>query len=382
VNFISLCLISLFTLVAGVSCSTDQAPPESTTAASYKLLEVASFPKTQPTGVAVSRRGRIFVNFPRWWDTHGDSVVEVQPDGALKPYPDQTWNRWDPSLPPGERFVCVQSVYVDQNDFLWILDPASPQFAGVLPGGPKLVKVDLAQDKVIQVIRFDETVAPKRSYLNDVRVDAARKFAYLTDSGLGALIVVNLITGKAWRALDNHPSTKAEPNLTLTIGGKKWANAQGKTPQVHADGIALDYQGRYLYYHALTGKALYRVNTKLLREERISPTVLGSKVEHLGDTGAVDGLVMDRFGNVYLSVLEENAIKRFTSEGALETLVQDNRISWPDSFAVGPDGYLYFTTSRIHLMPRFNQGVDRRTSPYHIYKINIGAPRWQDPKEN
>ena len=64
-----------------------------------------------------------------------------------------------------------------------------------------------------------------------------------------------------------------------------------------------------------------------------------------------------------------------------ETLVQDNRISWPDSFAVGPDRYLYFTTSHIHLIPRFNQGVDRRTGPYHIYKINIGAPRWQDPKE-
>ncbi len=375
-SFIALSLVALFILLPSPPYPADPASTTPPAGASLNLLEVASFPKNQPTGVAVSRQGRIFVNFPRWWDAHGDSVAEVHPDGSLHPYPDQTWNRWDPSLPAGEHFVCVQSVYVDQNDFLWILDPASPKFAGVVPGGPKLVKVNLAQNSVIRVIRFDETVAPKKSYLNDMRVDVARHYAYLTDSGLGALLVVNLKTGKIRRVLDHHPSTKAEPHLTLTIGGTKWLNAQGQTPQIHADGIALDYEGRYLYYHALTGKTLYRINTKLLREEGISPAVLGSKLENLGDTGAVDGMAMDHNKNVYLSVLEENAIKRYRPDGNIETLIKDDRILWPDSFALGADGYLYFTTSQIHLMPRFNQGVDRRTSPYRIFKINIGAPRW------
>jgi sugar lactone lactonase YvrE len=370
-------LLLLFMLLSGAPCAAERDLAKHPAAASANLVEVASFPTTQPTGVAVSRQGRIFVNFPRWRDEHNDSVVEVLPNGDIRPFPDQTWNRWDPSQSPDRRFVCVQSVYVDQNDFLWILDPASPKFAGVVPVGAKLVKVDLSKNRVIRVIPFGEVIAPRQSYLNDVRVDVNRNFAYLTDSGLGALIVVNLATGQARRVLDSHPSTRAEPGLRLIIGGEPWVNDQGQTPQVHADGIALDYAGRFLYYHALTGKTLYRIDTQYLRDETLPASALEKHVENLGDTGAVDGLAMDRQNNVYLSVLEKNAVMRRRPDGRIETLVRNDRVLWPDSFAVGFDGWLYFTISQIHLMPQFNRGKDRRTSPYKILKINIGTPRWK-----
>lgn len=94
--------------------------------------------------MTVSAQGRVFVNFPFWSDDHTISVAEIV-DGKPKPFPDDAWNARD--SPPGGRWVCVQSVVVDNQDGLWVLDPASPKTEAVVPGGPKLVKIDLAANK-------------------------------------------------------------------------------------------------------------------------------------------------------------------------------------------------------------------------------------------
>ena len=194
-------------------------PSSSARAESAKaaIEEVASFPKQQVTGMAVSKTGRIFVNFPFWSDDHTTSVAEVMKDGSLRPYPDEAWNRKDG--PPAARWVCVQSVYIDQNDTLWVLDPAAPKMGSLVKGGPKLVRVDLASNKPVQTILFEEEFAPEGSYLNDVRVDTKTSHAFLTESGLGALLVVDLQSGKKRRLLAAHPATKAEPDVQLTVAG-------------------------------------------------------------------------------------------------------------------------------------------------------------------
>jgi hypothetical protein len=57
-------------------------------------------------------------------------------------------------------------------------------------------------NKVAQVNRFDETVAPQGSYLNDVRFSPDGRHAYLTDAGAeGALVGVDLQNGTARRVL-------------------------------------------------------------------------------------------------------------------------------------------------------------------------------------
>src|SRR3954447_16502639 len=82
-----------------------------------ELQEVASFPHQQVTGVAVSKSGRVFVNFPNWSDEHTISVAELV-DGKPKAFPNDDWNK---AGAPESHFVCVQSVYVDPNDDLWII---------------------------------------------------------------------------------------------------------------------------------------------------------------------------------------------------------------------------------------------------------------------
>lgn len=327
-----------------------------------RLIE-AAVSKRQWTGVAVSAEGRIFVNYPLWKGKSIPFSVAELKNNIVKPYPDEEWNTWKPEMSSAPaHFVCVQSVYCDDNDYLWVLDPANPRFEGVIPGAAKLVKIDLKTDEIVQKYYFDEKIAPEACYLNDVRIDTKNKFAYITDSGLGGIIVLDLKTGESRRLLANHSSARSE-DITLTINGKKWLRPDGSRPQVHSDGIALSPDGVYLYYQALTGRNLYRIKTEFLRNPDYTIEEIADAVELMGKTGAADGIMFGQDGKLYLSSIENNAIKTFDpATKKVKTIVKDPRILWPDSFACGPDGFMYFTTSRIH------EG-DRPSGAYRIYKI-------------
>src|SRR5438876_7213666 len=236
-------------------------------ATAVELIEVASFPDKQITGVRVSTRsGRIFVNFPYWSDDHTISVAEIV-NGQPKAFPNDEWNKPGPA---DSHFICVQSVVVDDQDNLWVLDPAAPKMQEVVKGGPKLVKIDLATNQIVQTIPFGEDVAPKKSYLNDVRIDTRTNTAFITESANGAIIVVDLKSGKARRLLDDHPSTQPEKDVKLVVDGKALIDQQKKMPpQIASDGIALDVKNGYLYYHALTGHTLYRIKMSFLMDEKL-----------------------------------------------------------------------------------------------------------------
>ncbi len=335
------------------------------------ITEVAHFDHNQVTGIAVSKTGRLFANFPLWSTDYQYAVVEILPDGTTKPFPNEHWNSWQKKdADVGGKFVCVQSVVVDDTDALWILDPANPMMNGVEPGGPKLVKVDLATNQVVQTIPFDSEICPSKSYLNDVRFDTARNVAYLTESGVGGIVVVDLKSGKARRLLVEDPSTLLEKNVSLTINGKEVKESlTGRKPQFNADGIALSPDNEYLYYQALMGQTLYRVATAKLRDGSLGKEDLGKAVEKVGATFPCDGLWMTKDGNLYLGDLQKNAVKRRTPEGNFEVVCADPRIQWPDSFAQGPDGALYFSCSRIQDMAKYNGGKSPRTEPYTIFKV-------------
>src|ERR687884_29451 len=183
------------------------------------LEPVAHFHGAMPTGVTVSHQGRIFVNFPKWGDEVSFTVSEIRDGGeTVVAYPDEATNQTNPN-DPAAAFVSVQSVVVDPADRLWILDTGSPMFQPTKYGGPKLVCVDLATNKVIEKILISQNVALPTTYLNDVRFDLRRdkghggQIAFVTDSaqnGPNGIIVVDLDCGESWRRLNDHPSTKSE----------------------------------------------------------------------------------------------------------------------------------------------------------------------------
>jgi streptogramin lyase len=68
-------------------------------------------------------------------------------------------------------------------------------------------------------------------------------------------------------------------------------------------------------------------------------------------------------GKLYISALEDSAIKRFDPETRkVEMVVQDEAIRWPDTFTRDVTGHILFTTAQIHLGPRVRE-------PYRIFRI-------------
>ena len=343
---------------------------------------VAAFDGPMPTGVTVSYKGRIFVNFPRWGDNVDFTVAEMK-DGKPVAYPDAEFNHLDKDR-PAECLVSVQSVVVDPDDRLWLLDTGSVEFGPTLPGGAKLVGVDLKTNKVFKTISFPEEVALKTTYLNDVRFDLGRGkggVAYITDSsstGPNGLIVVDLATGKSRRRLHDHSSTKADKNFLPIVEGRPLMNRPPGGKPTHmafgSDGIALSHDGKHLYYCPLSTRRLYRVRTDALMDEKASDEEMAKAVEDLGDRGfASDGLESDDKGRLYLTDYEHNGILRRGADGSYETLVHDPRVLWPDTLSLAADGYLYFTANQLHRQAQFHGGKDLRRKPYVLFRVKVDA---------
>ncbi|MDB6001028.1 MAG: hypothetical protein JWP52_2727 [Rhizobacter sp.] len=357
------------------ACTAALSQPSSAAAPSARLQQVAAF-EHQVTGVTVSGDGRIFVNFPRWSDDAPVSVAEVMKDGSIRAYPDENWNAWRNArrdqLTPDDRWVCVQSVVADARGNLWVLDPAAPAQGFIVPKGPKLVRIDLATNQVAQTVAFDERTAPVGSYLNDVRFSPDGRTAYITDSGAkGALVVVNLASGTSRRVLDGDPSTQPEKDVVVTADGRPLRRPDGRGVEFAADGIELSKDGRYLYWQAIKGKTLYRIATDLLADAALSSRALGDNVERVGENGPSDGLWIDRKNRMLISAMQEDAVKTRQlgeRDAPLQVLVQDKRLRWPDTFAEGPDGTIYVTSSRIMDMSWFKPG-NPDTLPTTLWRI-------------
>ena len=182
-----------------------------------EIETVATFDGPMPTGVTVSHSG-----------PHLHLLPEVGRQGRLhgrRGQGRQAGRLPRPGHQPGRRaaataqhLISVQSVVVDPSDRLWAVDTGSIEFGPTSPGGPKLVCIDLESNKVSRIIPFPPEVVLPTSYINDVRFDLRRGeagYAFLTDSsdkGPNGIIVVDLASGRSWRRLHDHPTTKADPD--------------------------------------------------------------------------------------------------------------------------------------------------------------------------
>lgn len=346
-----------------------------------KLEQVHAFYDAMPTGVTVTETGRIFVNFPRWGDEVPFTVGEIR-NGKVVAYPNAAINQETPN-DPSDGLISVQSVVADGQGRVWLLDTAAPGFAEPKPKGAKLVAVDLASNQVVKRLVFPDDVILPSTYVNDMRFDfrsGSQGTVYLTDSSLrgpGAIIVMDIASGRAMRRLSGAPATSVDPSFVPVVEGLpvtvEAADRKRKPLGVASDGIALSADGKTLYFTPLSSRHLYSISTLLLRDPNVSEQQLAAAVQDLGEKGASDGLEADAAGAIYAGDYEHNSIRKRLPDGQWQTLVHDPRLLWPDTLSIGPDGYLYFTANQLHRQAAFRFGQDQRQKPYSLMRLKIDA---------
>ena len=109
----------------------------------------------------------------------------------------------------------AQSVLVDHMERLWVLDVGAAFLGNVTAKGPKLVLINMQNDNVERIYDLGD-IAETTSYLNDVRISEDGNHAFITDSNMGGIRVVDLGSGHGRVLLQDDPSTQAEPGFVTS----------------------------------------------------------------------------------------------------------------------------------------------------------------------
>jgi sugar lactone lactonase YvrE len=288
--------------------------------------------------------------------------------GSARPYPDAEWNNRRFSQNGRTAFVGANSLRVGPDGALWVVDRGAPGIgAPLVEGGPKLVRIDLAANRVTRVYDL-ASVAQGASFVDDVRFNGG--LAYLTDAGRPALIVLDLTTGKARRVLENHPSTAAA--RPLMAEGQQLLDAKGLPIVVHADQLEVSGDGRWLYYQPCSGP-MSRIETRFLDDPSLDEGALSAHVQQFADTPSTGGTAIDAAGTIYVSDTDRSRILKVSAAGEISTLVADPRLAWVDAMWIDDGGKLWMPAAQLNRTPGLNHGKDAVHWPVRLYSIAIGA---------
>ena len=336
--------------------------------AAQDLETVAEFDISMPPGnIAIAPSGRIFMSVHEFYGKEL-RIVEVLDGGETRAYPTETWARAPDD--DGNGLNGVLGLRVDRQGILWMLDGQGPNQTG------RVVGWNTNTEELHAVHYIGQPVARETSFLNDLAVDRDHDAIYIADTGDGqnsALIVLDLTTGRARRVLEGSAYTTPE-DLPMIIDGRE-ITLGGNPAKIGVNPITIDPTNTWVYFAPMSATSLYRVRTTDLLKEGLSDTELAERVERYGDKVISDGSTVDTAGNVYITAMTDNAIGVTRADGTYEELFQsDETLSWPDGFAIGPDGYVYATINELHRSPVLNGGENASTGNYRIVRFKALAP--------
>jgi sugar lactone lactonase YvrE len=336
--------------------------------------------KAPLAGVKVGRDGELYVTVPRWLDRNIpatlNKVVNIGGKQVLEPFPSWEAN----TLGDASAFQNALGFAIDSRNRMYVLDMGGG-VTGVEKtpdGAQKLVIIDIATRKIERTITIPDTIADRgKSFLNDVAIDEANGFVYISDSGVKSapdnqtgIIVVRLADGQMKRVLANHVSTKNNRNVQLTVAGD--AVFPGQPLQVGINGIAASKDGQWVYWSQTTGLDFHRIPAALLRDFAKSEAEVAAGVEKLGQFGGnSDGLAIDAAGKVYITDLTNSRIVTFDpATKQFAALAGGPDMVWPDTLAWGADGWLYVAVNQLYRA--FGGKLD-----YTPGKVNFSVQRIQ-----
>lgn len=330
-------------------------------------LEVVAELAQAPGNIAVTPDGRLIMSQHPLYRPQ-TAVVEVLSDGTVRPFPNDAWA--GPRDEEGIGFEGVLGIQAGEDGIVWMLDNGRRS--------SRLVAWDTRSDTLHRIIELGASARAKGSFFNDIAVDPIQRSIYISDASAKnpGIVLVDLDSGRARRVLERHASVVAEP-IAMVIGERAYSTDRDGRPiaMIGVDGITIDPRAEWVYYGASQSDDLWRVRAADLVDEALTNAELAARIERYGDRPVCDGITIDGAGNVYITDLTNYAVGVVDAGGEYRILHRDEqRLSWPDGMAFGPDGYVYVVANQLHLSPAFNRGEDLSTPPYYLLRFPALAP--------
>ncbi len=301
-------------------------------------------------------------------DSPGIQLARMRVDGQRTAFPDQRWNRRAAGEDIADVFVHLNAVRIGPDGDVWVVDAGSPTPGGAaVPGAARLFRFDPDTGALLHAYSLAGGVRPD-SFIDDFRFHGRR--VYLTDAGHGALLVLDLGSGRVRRLLEGDPSVTAQAPIRVVHRGVR--DSAGNTLTVHADQLEVSPDGRYLYFQPLSGK-MSRLGTHWLDDPGVSARTLASHVQPWFDSPSTGGTAIDAAGNIYLTDSNNQRILMISPGRRVSVLVSDPRLLWPDTMWLDRRGHLFIPATQLHLTPNFNDGRNEVQYPVAMLKIDIAA---------
>jgi Major royal jelly protein len=329
-------------------------------------LTIAAKSPWMANQVALTSKNVLFLGLPRYPDHDvTPSVARREPDGTVVAFPGNSWNDWKPGDDGQNAFVYVNSLHIFADDTVWCVDQGAlradafpRELSTPKPGAQKLVQLDPNSGEVLNVLRFGDDILPSGAKMNDLRIDGSN--VYVTDSGLGALIIHDMSTGKTLRRFSGYKEMMAVNP----------PNNQGQHQTPKSDMIEVSPDGAWLYWAAPTGP-FRRIQTKLLRDPNMPDEELAKNIEHVADIERTGGCAMDTLGNLYLSELDNKRVTVLSPSGKRAVLVSDPEFISPDGSFISVDRHLYIPIPQSRRTRLFGNPTDMTKKPFLIYSVEL-----------
>lgn len=337
------------------------------------LVTLATTSATRPGNIAVTPAGRVIVtNQPL--DGPSLRIIEVLPDGSIKPFPTEDWADGPEKGEVG--IAGTIGIIADTKGVVWLLDMGSD----AVPA--RILAWDTLKERLHREIVIPKEVVTPISFLQDFALDEKRGQIYIADMTFPppgeahrpAIIVLDLKTGKARRVLERADALMPvayDVVIEGSVVGGKPAEGKRAAHRLGINPIAIDPSFEWVYFGTINGDDVFRLPAKALADTSLDDKALAATITTYGKKRPSDGIAVDGKGRVFITDVESSAVGVCTPDG-YRILHQDKtRLAWPDAFAVGPDGWLYIAQNSLHTHPALNEGVDESVKPYFILKLRL-----------
>lgn len=308
--------------------------------------------------------GRMVMEAPAWVGNTGPQLFVRETDGQLHPWPDTQWNARQGDA--ASRFVALGGLTRTADGHIWVLDSGVPNRMAPAVAPPKLIEIDPAAGTVLRVVPVQASALRPGSILSGIAVHGST--AYVPDSGVAGLLVIDTTSSTAKRFLDHHPDLIASRPIVTPNGPVR--DISGHYASVDASMVAVSPDGSWIVLQA-PGQYLSRVSTAMFTDPDITPAAFEESVTQWFKTPSLGGMTIDNDGTLYWSDITTSSILSYTTGRVPRRLITDPRLQWPTTPGLDGHGHLYVSASQIDHSTAFGAPSASITWPVTIYELTL-----------